>query len=428
MLPTIVAAFVVLCEGIVLWSVFPVLPLYNDTLGGADWFVGLLFASMTFPKIFVNPIYGRVSDRIGRKPILIFAGLGSMAASITWALSGNLTILLISRLLSGTFAGQAVLAQTVMADVTPAHRRTQGMAILGMAFGSSMVVGPLFASAVGLGVSFLGFGAIDSLAHFSAIGWSSAAVSLAGLLAVVFLLPETRPAQSSESASTTTQPVVPYRGVLREPTVFVLLMVSFLATYAAMQFTTTFALFAKSRYGLTSVEISMAFTLFGLVAVLVQGGIVRMLAPRIGSRKVTTAGLLLMAVGLVVSGLEPSLYTLFGAISLLAAGVAFQTPAVAALISRAVPADRQGAVLGHQQSVMSLARVVGAAPAAKILASAGSLTLYGGAAAVAVVGAVLVLRKVPTTLDEHEPQPEPRDMVADFQTPGVPPEPSRSSP
>ena len=141
--PVVAAALVVLFEGLVLWAVFPIMSYYCADLGGGPAAVGILFALMSGPRVLFNPIFGRLSERFGRRPLMVVASLGTMAGSIAWAVSPNVGWLAVSRAIAGIFGAQAALSSAVVADVTSPDRRSSGMGLVGAAFGLSMVFGPL---------------------------------------------------------------------------------------------------------------------------------------------------------------------------------------------------------------------------------------------------------------------------------------------
>jgi MFS transporter, DHA1 family, tetracycline resistance protein len=387
MLPIYIAAIVVFCEGIVLWSVFPIMDQYCEALGGTRTMLGILFALMTIPKVVLNPSIGWLADRFGRKPLLIIAGLGSMTASLTWALAPALEWLAISRLIAGAFGAQALLAHTVIADVTTPLKRPQGMAVLGMAFALSMVLGPLH----GGGIATLAeevFG-VGEAARFAAVGWSSAGVSLLGLVAIVGWLRETRPAHERESHR---QAFSATGRLLIAPGVTLLLVVTLLGTIAQMQFTTTFGAFTAEFYAFTTMHKSWAFTVFGLIGAFVQGGLIRWLVPKYGARRIAVGGIMLMVGGLATLALTPPPPVFWAGLAALATGIALQTPTLAALLSRAVAPQRQGVLFGVQQGTMAFARGLGSGSAGALLGHFGPLALYGCAASLSLVGGVLLSR------------------------------------
>ncbi len=377
MSPVIAAAVVVLCEGLVLWAVFPIMNYYCAELGGGPAAVGLMFALLSAPRVVFNPIFGRLSERFGRRPLMVVASLGTMAGSITWAVSPNVGWLAVSRAIAGVFGAQAALSSAVVADVTTLERRAAGMGLLGAAFGLSMILGPLLG------------GWVTHFASHAMVGWVGAALQGVSVLTVVLLLPETRAARASSPQPGARR--LPMRAVLVVPHVTPLLLVTFCSALAVAQVTTTFSMLAERQYRFTEADAGHAFAVFGLVGTLVQGGVIRVLHPRFGDRKLAIAGLLGVAVsaGVVVAG--PPVWALWLCMGLLGAGVALCTPTVAALLSGCVGPDRYGTLLGLHQGVMALGRGTGAPVAGVTFAALGPTAPYALAAAVAFVGGLLLV-------------------------------------
>jgi DHA1 family tetracycline resistance protein-like MFS transporter len=248
------------------------------------------------------------------------------------------------------------------------------MGVLGAAFALSLVLGPL----VG--------GLVAEHASHAAVGWLGAGLQLLSILTSLFLLRETRPAQPAGP-----QPRVSTRALLGLPRVSGLMASTFLATFGVAHFTTTFPALAEEQYGLTEAHAGYAFTLFGLVGVLVQGGPLRWLVPRMGERRTALAGLGLLALSLLAVAWNPPLALLWACAAAVGAGTALVTPTVTALVSACVDYRRQGSLLGLHQSATALGRSIGAGIAGWVLGLAGPAAPYGLAAAACAAAGVLLL-------------------------------------
>ncbi len=374
--PVFAAALIVFCEGLVIWAVFPVTSYYCDDLGGGPVWVGVMFALMSAPKVMTNPIFGRLSDRFGRRPLLALASMGNIAASVGWALAPSLQWLAVSRALAGTFGTNAALSAAVVADSTDPEKRAAGMGIIGAAFGLSMIIGPL----VG--------GVVTHFGSHAAVGWLCAAIQGVSLFTVVFLLRETHPVRSVPA----TQPHAPrvsLRAVLGEPGALPLLTVTLLLMFAMAQITTTLATLTKCSYGFDAEATAGIFVLFGVTATLVQGGAIRVLVPRYGERLAAMAGIICMGAGAGLMALVPPLGVLWFSMALMGAGGALTMPTITALLSRCVGRRRQGTMLGAHQSATALGRSAGALCAGQAFAW-GMAVPYALAAVLALV-ALLVL-------------------------------------
>ncbi len=380
MSPVWSAALIVFLEGLVLWATFPITYAYCKALGApperVGLYVGLAFMLLGGPKVLTNPVLGRWSDRWGRRPLMALSSLGTLISSVVWARAGSVAGLLVSRAIGGAFGAQATLAPAVVADSLPPERRGMGMGVLGAAFALSLVLGPLLG------------GLVAEHASHAAVGWLGAGLQLLSILTSLFVLRETRP-----MSGTVDRPRISTRELLALPRVSGLMASTFLATFGVAHFTTTFPAVAEERYGLSEAHAGYAFTLFGLVGVLVQGGPLRWLVPRFGERWTALTGLALLAVSLLAVAGIPPLALLWICAAAVGAGTALVTPTLTALVSGRVDYRRQGSLLGLHQSATALGRSIGAAIAGWVLGTAGPAAPYClAAAACAVAGALLLMQ------------------------------------
>ena len=290
MLPVYAAALIVFFEGLVLWAVYPVTAFYCAQFGGGPTSVGVMLALLSLPKIFTNPVFGRAADRFGRRPLLIIASTGTLCGSVAWALSPSLGWLAVSRLVAGVFSAQSALCQTVVADATPPERRAVGLGVVGAAFGGSMVVGP-----------FIGGWVAQHISH-AAVGWVCAGIQLLSVLTAAFVLPETRPVHVGDLAHDSS---VALRAVLRTRHVLPLLLATFVTAVVAAQLITTLSLLTSQRFGYEEEGASAAYAFFGVIALVVQGGAVRVIVPRWGERTTAIAGLAALSTGFALLALRP---------------------------------------------------------------------------------------------------------------------------
>jgi len=325
--------------------VLPQLPYYAEAFGASAVWVGAILTSYSAAQFLGASFLGRLSDRIGRRPVLL-ASLAGSAISLTLSgLATSLLGLVLARGLAGLFGGSIAAAQAYVADSTSREERARYMGLLGASIGLGFVFGP----ALGAGLARWGFGT----AAFVAAG-----LAAANLVFACFRLPESHGERQRHPAASRLD-FSHLSRALRHPAIGSLLGATFLATLAFVAMEATFALLGEHRFGLDSARLGFVFTYIGVLIVIVQGVLVGRLVPRLGERVLAVAGCLAMALGLALMPLAPSLPLALVALGLLAVGQGFTAPTLSTLLSRAVDADEQGGTLGLGQSLAAAARVVG---------------------------------------------------------------------
>ncbi|MGK2958688.1 MAG: MFS transporter [Acidimicrobiales bacterium] len=330
--------------------VLPILPLYAEDFGASPTEVGLLVASFSLMQLIFSPIWGRLSDRIGRKPLLLFSLVGTAIGSLLTGLAGSLWLLFAARIIDGISGASVSVAQASAVDLAPPDQRPRLLGMLGAAFGVGFVVGPALGALAALGDHRLPF-------------FLAAAVAATNALVAWRRLPETHPKESRLQASLARQsmPNDASSRWFEVPGLVQLMAVAFLALVAFSAFEATFALLGERRFELTQASTGAVFAGIGIVMVAVQGGMVHAAAKRFGEIKALQMGLALNAMGLLVLTNANSWPVLIIALGLLVVGQGLVTPMAASVIAGRARSDRRGAVLGAQQSAGSFARVVGPA-------------------------------------------------------------------
>lgn len=365
--------------------VIPLLPRYGDRyvkallpsaaeLGSesraAGAVLGLLMASFSAMQFVFAPIWGRISDRIGRRPILLVGLTGSVLFYLLFGYASDLpeaqaalalTLLFVSRIGAGVAGATIATAQAVIADCTTPERRKHGMALIGAAFGIGFTFGPL-----------VGFASLYWFPeHHGVIGYSAAALSLIALLLGIFLLPETRHFDEAPPLQRRWLDWRATRDVLSQPALAPVVLVFFLATLGFGGFEPTLALLIKDSLKLDERDSFLIFAYVGFVLVMTQGFLYRRLANRLSEATFMAMGLLLMALGLVLLGgvtwlasdqsaaWQTLLVFTLASMTLAVVGFAFLTPSAQALVSRRSDPAKQGEILGVNQSAASLARILG---------------------------------------------------------------------
>jgi len=327
--------------------VLPLLPFYADRFGASGLVIGLLVMVYSLAQLFMAPLWGRLSDRFGRRPILLVGLLSSALSYLVFAYAGSLLVLFASRIMAGLGGATVPVAQAYIADITPPERRAGNMGLVGAAFGLGFIFGP----AIG------GWLAPVSPA---APGLAAAALCLTNAVLAWFFLPESisageraRRGQRRQSLQKALHVALHSPGVLR------LLGLSFFFTMAFSAMQPTFPLFGAARFGLDERTVGYLFAFLGLISAVVQGGLVRRLVPRFGEVAVIRFSGGPFILGLVLIAWAPSVGVLLFALALLAIGFGGTLPSVVSLLSRVAPPELQGGILGLGQSVGAAARVGG---------------------------------------------------------------------
>jgi MFS transporter, DHA1 family, tetracycline resistance protein len=355
--------------------ILPQLPYYAERFGATGLWVGAILTAYSAAQLLGATLLGRLSDRVGRRPILLLSLAGSAASFLLSGFADSLWLLLLARALAGLFGGSIAAAQAVIADVTAPSERARYMGLLGAAIGLGFVFGPAFGSLL----ARFGFGAA---------AFAAAALATLNLAFAFFRLPETRGAEARRGVHARLD-WSNLLDALRHPSIGRLLAATFLSTLAFVAMEATFALLGEARFSLDASRLGFVFTYVGVVMVIVQGGLVGRLAPRFGERALATAGALLMAASLGALPLMPSLPTALVLLAVLAVGQGLTTPMLSTLLSRASDADEQGGTLGLGQSLAAAARAAGPLGAGWLY-DRSMAAPYAAAAAVMVLAAVLV--------------------------------------
>jgi MFS transporter, DHA1 family, tetracycline resistance protein len=326
--------------------IIPLLPFYAEHFGASALTVGLLSTSFSLAQFLFAPLWGWLSDRIGRRPVILIGLLGSALSYAMFALATSLTLLFVARTLAGVAGANIPTAQAFIADVTTRETRARGMGMVGAAFGLGFIFGP----AIGGFLSHWGY---------SAPAWFASILSLANFAAATVLLPESRTPDAMAPARSGR--IEAFRRALRRPRLPLVLLVFFLVVTSFSSFEATFALFSERRFAFTAATIGYMFAWVGVVLAFVQGVLVGRVVPRMGEQRVVPVALLVIATGLAAVSLSPSVPVLAVSTGLVALGMGFNSPSLLSAISQLADPRDQGSTLGLSQSLGSLARIIGPA-------------------------------------------------------------------
>jgi DHA1 family tetracycline resistance protein-like MFS transporter len=386
MSPLGVIVLVVLVDLLGFTIVMPLLAPFAQHYGFSGGQIGLLYAAYPLCQLIAGPILGRLSDRYGRRPLLIISQAGTALSFLILGLSRDFTVMLLARMLDGASGGNILVAQAYVADVTKPENRSRGLGLIGMAFGLGFVLGPLLG---GLLVSDRLPIAPDwrlRLPFLVAAGFSTLAWVL-----VLTRLPESLPADVGARQAAR---VLSWRGLVdtvRLPRVGSLVLLGALSVLGFAALEGTFSLYLKGRFGWSPEDAAFGFAFLGLVSAIVQGGLIRRLVPRYGEPRLIRAGLATLTVGFAALAVVRGWPGLLGATFLVGVGQGLVSPTVSGLLSRVTPASEQGAVFGTLSSAQTLARMINYSVANLILAQAGPSGPYWEACAIAAVALVLAL-------------------------------------
>ena len=342
--PLIVVFVTVFIDLLGFGIIIPLLPFYAETFGAHAFTVAMLSTSFSLMQFIFAPIWGRLSDRIGRRPIIVFGLLGSCLSYLAFGLATSLTALFAARIFAGIAGANIPTAQAVVADVTTPENRAKGMGMIGAAFGLGFIFGP----AIGGFLSRYGY---------ATPGFFASALSLANFIAAWFLLPETL--KPEHRAIERVGRIDALRAALARPHLPLLLLIGFLVVAAFSGFENTFALFAERKYGFHASTIGYIFAFIGIILVIVQGFLVGKTVKMLGEHHIVPISLAIVAIGLLMIPGVHSIPALLVANGVLAVGMGFNNPSLMSLISRYTAAEDQGGVLGLTQALSSLGRIVG---------------------------------------------------------------------
>ena len=385
MSPLAVIVAIVLVDLIGFTIVMPLLAPFAKEFNLDGWQIGVLFAAYPACQLVAGPILGRLSDRYGRRPVLILSQAGTALSFLMLGLSRNFTMMLIARALDGASGGNILVAQAYVADVTTPENRSRGLGLIGMAFGLGFVLGPLLGGLLlELPVDPYWRPRVPFLvaAVFSTIAW----------VLVLTRLPESLPAQGAARQSAR---VVTLRGLVEtvtQPTIGLLVATGFLVVLAFAALEGTFSLFLFDRMHWKADRAAYAFAFLGLVSAVVQGGLIRRLAPKYGEARLIVVGITGLAGGMALMALAVNVPMLLLALLVIGLGQGLVSPSLSGLLSRVTPASEQGAIFGTYGSAQTLARIVSYAVANVLLARIDPSAPYwlGGAVALLALGVATV--------------------------------------
>jgi len=400
--PLLPIFLIVVVDVLGLTIILPLLPFYAQRLGASPTQVGLLISVFAFCSLFSGPLLGRLSDSVGRKPLLLVSQVGTLSGFLILGGAQALWVAFLGRIIDGLTAGNLSLAQAYIADVTEAKNRARAFALIGIAFGFGFLVGPAmsgFLSQYGYRVPFL----------------VAAGLSFTSILATAFLLPGGKPVAEAGEALPAGRRLSllawgQYGQYFRREGLSALLLQFFCFSFAFAGFTGGLALFCERRlywqgkpFG--PEQVGYLFAYAGLLGVILQGGLFGRLVKRFGETKLVTSGLVSLTVGYAVLSATFGIPLLLVAGTLSSFGNGVLRPTLTSLITQQVGKNEQGVVLGLNQSLFSVAQILGPALAG-FLINLGHLSLWALVSAAAAAVGLAINRSAPKPRSATARQPE----------------------
>ncbi|MBP9670412.1 MFS transporter [Candidatus Woesebacteria bacterium] len=349
--------------------ILPLLPYIAEKYAATPLMIGLLSGAYSLFQFIAGPILGRLSDRYGRKKLLIISQLGSMAGYVLLALAGSLPLLFISRIIDGITGGNISIAQAYMADVTTKETRAKGMGLLGAAFGIGFMFGP----AIGGYLSKYGFAAPALFA---------AGISALSTVATTLFLTETVNVKKAKESPRTAMTFTELKRVLKTPPISTLLIIFFLLSLGFSGMQGTYALFVQAKFGWGPTQVGYIFALIGIVAIITQIRVLSFATSNFGEYKTLVWSVLILAMGFGLIGATSYLPLFIIGNALIPLGNSLANPTLTAIATESIPPAEYGETLGLLQSSGSLGRIFG--PVA-----AGAIYSFGGHNSPMIVSAMI---------------------------------------
>jgi MFS family permease len=326
----------------------PLLPFYVQAQDGGAAIAGALSSLYASTQLFAGPILGALSDRYGRRPVLLICLFGTSLGYLMLGLADTLPLIFLAVFIDGLTGANLTTAYAYIADVTTSENRARGMGMVGAAFGLGLMAGPAL-------------GGLLSRYGLFVPAFTASAIALSNVIFGYFVLPESLPPEKREikPVSEMFKWTKHFAGLFKQVNIQKLLIAMFLLNLAFAGLQSNFPLYSNFRFHWTPTQNSFFYLYVGVCAVFIQGFLFGKLQPRFGEKRLTIFGLTLMAIGLAGMALAPAAWMLYPAVTIVALGTGTSIPSLTALVSLRVSDSEQGRLMGGTQTLLSLTNIFG---------------------------------------------------------------------
>lgn len=367
--------------------IIPVLPILSTHYGATPFQVGLLMSVFSLMQFLFSPFWGKLSDKFGRRPILIYCLLGEAISYLILASAKSLEMLFVARVLTGFFGASISTASAYMSDITTAESRTKGMALIGAAFGLGFLFGP----AIGGGLTVLAKNfTTDQSVILTFAAYPVAILCFLTFIFAYFFLEESRHRKPIAESKKTLQQFKNIFKFMHTPVLSQLMYLFGTTTLSMALMEATLVLFMKDRFDWGLKEVSFGFAYIGICIVFTQGFLVRKLVPKFGEKHIIRFGLFFMFIGFLLICFANSVATMAVAMTFLSVGNAFTNSSTLGSISLLSSDDDQGVILGTTQSLSALGRVIGPALGTLLYGSISQITPFALASLFILINILII--------------------------------------
>ena len=378
--------------------IIPVLPYWNDTLGGTDFTYSVILSIYSLMQFIFAPIWGRISDKRGRRPIILTGISGSIISFFLLSFTNSVAMLIIARALQGAFTAATLpTAQAFISDTTTGEERAKGFGLIGAAFGLGLAIGP-----------GIGGGLFTLTKHYSTLAYFASGMSVLNLISAFIFLPETLKCKKEKDCD---QEVISssrkdsFKFIFQNKEVLAIILTFSILILAFATYTATLLPYGIARFGLSEENSSIVLLIVGLISVITQGIILRFLTKKFSNSTLMIVGFLIIATGVIVFSQVNSLIFMIFVSGPIAIGSSIGNPTNQALLSQKTPMDKQGGILGINQGLAALMRVIAPLLGMALLDVNLGLPYYFSATllvCVTIFFVVFVKRRKPAQIEKKE--------------------------